>query len=61
MDAVAVYVASLRTKESQSKAQLHLMRFVQWCGPERVISSINPSEIGDFGERAVGSSAGSHP
>jgi transcription elongation factor GreA len=60
MDAVAVYVASLRTKESQSKAHQHLMRFVQWCGPERLIGTINPSEIGEFGERAVGSSAGSH-
>ena len=60
MDAVAVYVASLRTKDSQSKAQRHLMRFVQWCGPERALGNINPSEIDEFGERAVGTSGGSH-
>ena len=60
MDAVAVYVGSLRTKESQSKAQQHLMRFVQWCGPERALANINPSEVDEFGERAVGTSGGSH-
>jgi transcription elongation factor GreA len=60
MDAVGVYVASLRTKESQSKAQQHLMRFVQWCGPERALAHINPSDVDEFGERAVGTSGGSH-
>ena len=58
MEAIGIYVTSLRTKESQSKAQQHLMRFVQWCGPDRALSDVNPSEVGEYGERAVGSSGG---
>jgi len=58
IQAVGQYVISLRTKESQSKAQQHLMRFVQWCGAERSLSDVRPSEVGEYGERAVGSSGG---
>lgn len=58
MEAVGVYVASLRSKDSQSKAQQHLMKFVQWCGAERQIVEIRPSEIGEYGEKSVGSTGG---
>ena len=58
IQAVGLYVTSLRTKESQSVAQQHLMRFVQWCGAERSLSDVRPSEVGEYGERAVGSSGG---
>ena len=59
-DAVGIYLATLRTKENRFKAQQHLVRFVQWCGPERAIEKIKPSEVDEFGERAVGTSGGSH-
>ncbi len=58
MEAVSIYVATLRSKASQSTAQQHLMKFVQWCGAERQIVEIRPSEIGEYGERAVGSTGG---
>lgn len=58
IQAVGQYVISLRTKESQSAAQQHLMRFVQWCGAERALSDIRPSEVGEYGEKAIGSSGG---
>jgi transcription elongation factor GreA len=58
MEAVGVYVASLRSKDGQSKAQQHLMKFVQWCGAERRIAEIRPSEIGEYGEKSVGSTGG---
>ena len=58
MQAVGIYVASLRSEDSQSKAQQHLMKFVQWCGAERQIVEIRPSEIGEYGEKSVGSTGG---
>ncbi len=58
IQAVGQYVTSMRTKESQSVAQQHLMRFVQWCGAERALSDVRPSEVGEYGEKAVGSSGG---
>ncbi len=58
MQAVGIYVASLRSEDSQSNAQQHLMKFVQWCGAERQIVEIRPSEIGEYGEKSVGSTGG---
>ncbi|MDP6064108.1 MAG: GreA/GreB family elongation factor [SAR202 cluster bacterium] len=58
MQAVGIYVASLRSEDSQSNAQQHLMKFVQWCGAERQIVDIRPSEIGEYGEKSVGSTGG---
>ena len=54
MEAVELYVKSLRAKDSNT--QQHLVGFVRWMGGEdRPVDAIQPSEIGEFGERTMGS------
>ena len=54
MEAVELYVKSLRAKDSGT--QQHLVGFVRWMGGEhRRVNEIQPSEIGDFGEQTMGS------
>ncbi len=54
MEAVELYVKSLRSKDSNT--QQHLVGFVRWMGGEdRPVGAIQPSEIGEFGEQTMGS------
>ena len=54
MEAVELYVKSLRAKDSNT--QQHLVGFVRWMGGEgRRVSEIQPSEIGEYGEQTLGS------
>ena len=54
MEAVELYVKSLRAKDSNT--QQHLVAFVRWMGGEdRPVDAIQPSEIGEYGEQTMGS------
>ena len=54
LEAVGSYVDSMKKKESQQIAHQQLFRFVSWCGRDRALSEIRPSEIEDYVERAGG-------
>ena len=38
--------------EEQREGQQELNRFIQWCGRDRAISQLTPSEIAEYGESA---------
>ena len=55
LDAVGVYAGSLRPKDGeQPEAHKQLLRFVTWCGAQRMISEIAPSEIGEYSDQSSG-------
>ena len=55
LEAVGVYAGSLRPKDGeQNEAHKQLLRFVSWCGAERRISEIAPSEIGEYSDQSNG-------
>ena len=60
LEAVGVYVSSFKKKNSNSPAQQEILRFVNWCGADRLITDIGPPEIGAYGAQAVGVVGGSH-
>ena len=49
---VGVYLASL--KISDDSIQQELRRFVKWCGPDKDLSDISPSVIGDYADSVAG-------
>ena len=58
LDAIGIYAGALKTKEVQEDLQKQLMRFGQWCGPERKLSDLEPSEIGLYAEQSNGTGNG---
>ena len=55
LEAVGVYAGSLRPKDGEkTEAHKQLLRFVSWCGAERRISEIAPSEIGEYSDQSNG-------
>ena len=54
LDAIGIYAGALKTKDVQADLQKQLMRFGQWCGPERKLSDLEPSEIGQYAEHSNG-------
>ena len=55
LEAVGVYAGSLRPKDGeQTEAHKQLLRFVSWCGAERRIAEIAPSEIGEYSDQSNG-------
>ena len=58
LDAIGIYAGALKTKEVQADLQKQLMRFGQWCGPERKLSDLEPSEIGLYAEHSNGTGNG---
>ena len=53
MEAVELYVKSLRAKDSNT--QQHLVGFVRDMGGNRLVGKIQPSEIGEYGEQTLAS------
>ncbi len=49
---VGIYVGSL--KSSDDSIQRELRRFVKWCGPDKDLSDIAPSVIGDYADSVAG-------
>ena len=58
MEVVGQYLARLKGDE-QREGQQELNRFIQWCGRDRSISQLAPSEIAEYGESASIWGAGS--
>ena len=57
LDAVGLYVSSLKTKAAGPPSRQELLRFAQWCGSDRIIGDIRPPDIEEYGTQAAGSVA----
>ena len=55
VEAVGVYVSSLKSKDQHTQTQQELFRFARWCGNDRALSALGPQDVGNYGEQAVGS------
>jgi transcription elongation factor GreA len=55
IQAIGLYVDSTRSKAVNEAAHRELFRFVQWCGPDKPLIEINPSEIGAYADNIGGS------
>jgi len=60
LEAVGLYISSLRKKEKQAEAQQHILRFVNWCGSDRSFSRLAPSDVEEYGAQTVGTGGGVH-
>lgn len=59
IQAVGSYVSSFKAQNAYDSVHRELFKFVNWCGPERPLSGISPSEIGEYAEQVGG--AGTTP
>ena len=57
LDAVGIYVSSLKTKAANAPSQQELLRFARWCGSDRIIADIQPSVVENYGTQAASSAA----
>ncbi len=57
VDAVGLYLNSLKKKDHGSKQQ-HVMRFARWAGGDRLMKELKPSEIDQFGHDTMGLGGG---
>ena len=57
LDAVGLYVSSLKAKAAGSPSRQELLRFAQWCGTDRIIADMQPSVVEEYGTQAAGSAA----
>ena len=57
LDAVGLYVSSLKSKAAGPPSRQELLRFAQWCGSDRVIADIQPSVVEEYGAQTGGSAA----
>jgi transcription elongation factor GreA len=51
MEALSQYVTKLKTAQ-QRQGQQELQRFIQWCGRQRSVTELTPSEVADYAESA---------
>ena len=51
IEAISQYINNPKTKTDGPHTDRELHRFAQWCGADRVLQQINPSEIGEYSER----------
>ena len=49
---VGTYIGSLKASDDSVQRELH--RFVKWCGPNRDLTGIVPSVIGDYADSVAG-------
>ena len=57
LGAVGSYVGGVKDAASHEGLRRDLFRFVQWFGAEKALSELGPPDIGEYAERAGGSSA----
>ena len=57
LDAVGLYVSSLKNKAAGPPSRQELLRFAQWCGSDRIIADIQPSVVEEYGAQTGGSAA----
>ena len=50
---VSKYVVTMKGDKAETSRELQ--RFVQWCGPQKVMGDVTPSMIGDYVEKVIGS------
>ena len=50
---VSKHVVTMKGDKTETSKELH--RFVQWCGPQKVMGDVTPSMIGDYVEKVIGS------
>ena len=55
LEAAGLYFGSFKTQVDREGEHRELFRFVQWCGPDRQFSEIQPPEIGDYADQVAGS------
>ncbi len=49
------YAGNVKAKAKSENTHRELFKFVHWCGRDRLISQIRPSEIGEYAEQMGGS------
>ena len=55
LEAVGLYVKSIKTKDNRDEVQKELFRFINWCGQDRPIARISPSEMDEYATQVSGS------
>jgi len=58
-DAAKTYLSNLKPSDDHPLIQQGVFKFVGWFGAEKVISSLTPFEVGEYGEQAFGTGGGS--
>lgn len=59
LEAVGLYSTSSKKKSTDAQTQQQLLKFVNWCGTDRTLSDLSPSEIEGYGEQ-IGGDRGAH-
>ena len=54
LEAVGMYLGSFKTQADREDEHRELFRFVQWCGPDRLFSEIEPPAIGGYADQVAG-------
>lgn len=54
LEAIGTFVNSAGGRANQQSAHQELFRFVSWCGSDRDLSTISPSDVGNYVERVGG-------
>lgn len=54
LEAVGLYSTSSKEKSTNPQTQQQLLKFVIWCGTDRTLSDLSPSEIEGYGEQVGG-------
>ena len=54
LEAVTIYSTSSKKKLRDPQTQQQLLKFVNWCGTERNLSNLSPSDIEGYGKQVGG-------
>ncbi len=54
LQAAGNYAGNVKAKDNHEVMRRELFRFVNWCGPDRLLAQISPSEIGDYADQLGG-------
>ena len=55
LEAIGTYGGSVKKQDELGSINRDLQRFARWCGADRALSSISPSEVGEYAELIGGS------
>lgn len=56
LEAVGLYVGTLKKEANHQEEERELFRFVRWCGPGKAVPELTPPEIGQYAEQVAGTS-----
>ena len=54
LEALGLYTSSLKKRDHNTHNQQQLLKFIHWCGSDRSLSDLSPSEIDDYGGHSTG-------